>query len=180
MRIFSDCDGVLAAFDEHCEDLFGAGPRVLGDEELWRRVNEDTHKFWFDMPVKDGGVELMTAMRAAAKRFAAAIPGSPEVPDVLTGCPRDNANPLEVCAFAAAHKPEWVAKHFGADLLVITCFSRDKPKHMINPRDILVDDFIANVKKWQKAGGKTVWYRTAEQAIADLNEKVEYELTRSA
>lgn len=156
-HIFYDNDGVLAAFDEHVEELWGATPRELGDEELWARVGE-TPTFWSHMPVKAGAYELFEI-------------GLPFGPSILTGCPKTGYD------VAAAHKPEWIDKHFGQKygikIPVITCFSKDKPLHMKNPKDILVDDFIVNIKRWQKAGGTTVWYQNAEQAMADLKRKIE-------
>jgi len=157
VHIFFDNDGVLAAFDEYVEELWGAGPRELGDEELWRRV-EETPTFWSHMPVKDRAHELFEV-------------GLPYGPTILTGCPRTGFER------AAAHKPEWIDQHFGQryglKIPVITCLSRDKPLHMKNPKDILVDDFIVNIKRWQKAGGRTVWYRDVDQSIEDLKRKIE-------
>ena len=167
-HVFLDNDGVLAAFDEHVFDLYGGPPRGLtfdcpergllkGDAALWAHVNQDPEGFWSSIPVKEGAYEL----------FETALPYNPTI---LTGCPRDGYD------VAAAHKPLWIAEHFGkkygVKVPVITCFSRDKPLHMKNPGDILVDDFIANIKKWQKAGGSTVWYQTADQAVRDLKAKI--------
>lgn len=162
-----DLDGVLGAFDEHVESLFGGPPRGLtfdcperglikGDAALWAHVGQ-TPDFWEAIPVKEGAYEL----------FEVALPYKPTI---LTGCPRDGYD------VAAAHKVQWIAKHFaakyGVEVPVITCFSRDKALHMKNPGDILVDDFIVNIKRWQQAGGSTVWYRDAQQAITDLKAKI--------
>jgi hypothetical protein len=159
MNVFLDCDGVLGNFDAHCVALFGKTPTELGDVELWRLVQEDSAKFWLEMPVMAGAYELMEVAK-------------PHNVTVLTGCPYDVNDRDRICGHAERHKAEWIAAKFG-DVPVITCFSKHKPLHMKAPRDILVDDFIANVKKWQKAGGRTVWYRDAEQAIADLKRKLE-------
>ena len=162
-----DLDGVLGAFDEHVESLFGGPPRGLtfdcperglikGDAALWAHVGQ-TPDFWEAIPVKEGAYEL----------FEVALPYKPTI---LTGCPRDGYD------IAAAHKVEWIAEHFGkkygVTIPVITCFSRDKPLHMKAKGDILVDDFIVNIKRWQQAGGSTVWYRDAVQATNDLKAKI--------
>jgi hypothetical protein len=159
-NVFLDLDGVLGAFDEHVEALWGTGPRQLGDAKLWSLVNQDREAFWSGIPLKAGALEL----------FAAA---APYAPTILTGCPYDVDNKDQICPVASSHKIQWIAKHFGPSVPVITCFSRLKPNHMLTTDDILVDDFIVNIKNWQKAGGRTVWYKTAEQAIEDLKRKLE-------
>lgn len=152
VNVYLDKDGVLADFDAHVERLFGAPPRVLGDEKLWQCV-EATPDFWETMPVKDRAHDL----------FAIAAPYKPII---LTGCPKTGYER------ASEHKPRWIERHFGSGIQVITCLSRDKPIHMKQPKDILVDDFIVNIKRWQKAGGRTVWYQNADQAIEDLKAKI--------
>jgi 5'-nucleotidase len=158
VTIYLDKDGVLADFDAHVERLFGAGPRQLGDAKLWECV-EATPDFWETMPVKAGAHEL----------FAIAAPYKPII---LTGCPKTGYER------ASEHKPIWINKNFGPGIEVITCLSKDKPLHMKRPKDILVDDFIVNIKRWQKAGGRTVWYQTADQAIEDLKRKIERAIAR--
>lgn len=160
-NVFLDCDGVLGNFDGHCVALFGKTPGELGEIELWRLVQQDSAAFWLTMPVMPGAHELMEM----AKPFNRTV---------LTGCPYDTADRERICQFAEVQKPEWIEKNFGPGIPVITCFSKHKPKHMIAPKDILVDDFIANIKRWQKAGGRTVWYRSAEQAIEDLRNRLEH------
>lgn len=167
-NVFLDNDGVLAAFDEHCEALFGAGPRGLvydcpdrgplkGDAALWAHVGT-RHDFWETIPVKEGAFDLVRA----------ALPHSPSI---LTGCPRDGYD------LAAAHKVQWVrkmiAEPLGVKIPVITCLSRDKPLHLKAPGDILVDDFIVNIKRWQKAGGTTVWYQNPADGLESFKRKLE-------
>jgi hypothetical protein len=153
VNVFLDLDGVLGAFDEHVEALWGAGPRELGDVKLWELVSGHP-PFWIDSPLKPGAQELFDV-------------AAPYNPTILTGCPTTGFD------HAVEQKRLWIDKHFGTHVPVIACLSRDKPLHMTQPKDILVDDFIVNIKRWQKAGGTTVWYQTADQAIADLKRKLE-------
>ena len=160
MHIFLDNDGVLADFSNHCKALFGKYPKELADFDLWRLVDQDREAFWADIPVKDGARELFEL-------------ASPFAPTVLTGCPRDNqSEERKLCPYAVSHKKEWVAKHFGDQVPVITCFSRDKPGFMYNPGDILVDDTYINIKRWRNANGYGIWYQTAFQAINELKKKL--------
>lgn len=146
-HLFLDVDGVMADFDAHVTDRFGAGPQELGTARLWQLVESESD-FWSSIPLKAGARELWELAKDHDPTF-------------LTGCPRTSFD------MAAAHKRHWLRQHFG-DVPVITCLSRDKASHMKAPGDILVDDFIANVRRWQKAGGRAIWYRNAGQALNEL------------
>lgn len=160
MNLNFDNDGVLADFDRHCKAMFGKYPNELEDVELWRLVNQDREAFWSGIPVKDGAHELFAI-------------GAPFNPTIITGCPRNGDIRTEICPVASEHKKKWVATHFGDHIKVITCFSRDKPLHMVQEGDLLVDDMYLNIKRWKKAGGRAIWYQNAEQAISDLKRKLE-------
>lgn len=155
MKLFLDLDGVFADFDAHVHALFGFQPRSVPDDVLWARV-EETPDFWLDMPVKHGAHDLWAV-------------AAPHNPSFLTGCP---ATGFER---ASAHKKQWVATHFSPSADVITCRSRDKQKHMTAPGDVLLDDFVANIKRWEKAGGRPIYYRNPHQALAALKEVLGHE-----
>lgn len=149
-QLFVDLDGVVAAFDEHVESLFGfrPGDPKVSDAEMWAYI-ETEPTFWLDIPVKWGAEALFEVVK-------------PHNPIFLTGVP------LGVNGERAhAQKPAWVKRHFG-DWPVITTKSRLKQTHMKAPGDILVDDRWRVLKKWKEAGGVAVHYRDAYQAIADL------------
>ena len=148
-HLFLDVDGVLADFDAHAAALFGASPRELGDDRLWQLV-EGLADFWTGIPLKAGAMDIWDVAKD-------------QDPTFLTGCPRTGYDR------AAAHKREWLRRHFG-DVPVITCFSRDKARHLKAPGDILVDDRIVNIKRWEKAGGRGIRYRDARQTVRDLRE----------
>jgi 5'-nucleotidase len=147
-RIFCDCDGVLADFQRHVFDLSGYHPDQIPDDDMWDWINAQP-EFWPTMPVKFGAPELW----ALIKPYGAMV---------LTGCPKGNYD------MAASQKTAWIRQHFGADVQVITCLSRNKPLHMVNPGDILIDDMGRNVRRWALAGGVTVHYRKFDQAMHDL------------
>ena len=154
LHLFLDVDGVLADFDAHVAAMFEASPRELGDDRLWPLV-EGLAEFWTSIPLKAGAMDIWAVARKHDPIF-------------LTGCPRTGFDR------AAAHKREWLRRHFG-EVPVITCFSRDKARHLKAPGDILVDDRIANIKRWEKAGGRGIWYRDAEQTVRDLRQALRSE-----
>lgn len=152
-KVFCDNDGVLADFDRHVLELFGTPPSGIPDDEMWDLILA-TPDFWPTIPLKYGAHDLW-AMLAPYKRA------------FLTGCPKGH---YEV---AAAHKVVWLKKHFGDDVEVITCLSRNKPLHMESPGDILIDDMSGNMRRWRKAGGIGIHYRTVEQAMTDFKSVME-------
>jgi hypothetical protein len=85
----------------------------------------------------------------------------PILPVVITGCPRSNFD------FVAEQKKRKFKIYF-PDIEIVTCLSRDKPLHMKNPGDILIDDFAKNIKRWEKAGGKGIRYYNYKQAMNEL------------
>lgn len=147
-KVFCDNDGVLADFQMHLFELFGIHPGSVPDDDMWAMVLA-TPDFWPTIPVKYGAHDLWALLK-------------PHNPVVLTGCPK---NHYEV---AAAQKVKWVKHHFGADVEVITCLSRNKPRYMESPGDILIDDMRGNTRNWVKAGGVAVQYRTVRQAMTDF------------
>lgn len=146
-HLFVDSDGVFADFDLHIKTLFGKWPREMSDDVMWKLASEHP-EFWSHMPVKYGAEELWEFVK-------------PYNPTVLTGCPKSDYTRAET------HKRAWWQHHFAHDQ-VITCLSKDKGTHIKKPGDILVDDMIKNIKRWEKAGGKGVWYKNARDAIAQL------------
>lgn len=158
IRIALDCDGVIFDFNGHCEDRFGAHPHHLtfthedgvilkGDAALWSHVN-GCPDFWLDMPKFEHADELVEMARPYGVQF-------------LTGCPVNGYDRAD------AEKRIKLAKLWPG-IPVITCRSKDKPIYMQQPGDILVDDFVRNIKKWTAAGGVAIHFKTFEQAARDL------------
>lgn len=153
MQVFTDNDGVLANFNRNVVNFFGKHPADWNNDEMWEAINQEPD-FWHTVPLKDGATRLWAVL-------------TPYNPIVITGCPKDNF------AMASAHKTIWIKKVFGEDVRVITCLAKDKQTHMTAPGDILIDDFKSNIKRWEKAGGRGVWYRNVDQAITDFQKMVE-------
>ena len=158
IRCSFDWDGVHADFNGHSEKLFGAQPRELtfdcpqrgqikGDEALWAHV-ETAPTFWSHAPVFYGSPELFAIAEPYGVQF-------------ITGCPSTGFER------AAKEKTAKINALFPG-VPVITCRSRDKADFMQKPGDILVDDFVANIRRWEKAGGYYVYYKNHKQAVYDL------------
>ncbi len=171
MRYFQDSDGCLANFDQQVFNFFGKWPREIPDDDMWAMILEIADEFWSTMPLKYGAIDLWELLveKSPLRLVGEGITAKYEkvMPIILTGCPK---NHFEV---AAAHKIAKAKEHFGDEVQIITCLSRNKPLHMESPGDILIDDFARNTRRWIKAGGRAVHYRTFEQAVTDFKALIE-------
>jgi hypothetical protein len=148
VHCFCDLDGTLANFDQHVIANFGVHPHEITDDLLWSLV-KTIPDFWLTMPLNHRAHLLWDFIQAYN-------------PVILTGCP------ASLYDTASAQKVQWAKTHFGEDVSVITCLTREKVSHMLSPQDILIDDFGSTVRRWRKAGGRAVHFRTIDQAISHL------------
>ncbi|KIC42260.1 hypothetical protein RA27_02430 [Ruegeria sp. ANG-R] len=151
MRLFLDCDGVLADFDRHFETCFGSPPRDYQDKSgasiFWRDIKSEQPTFYRDLPLMPDARELFDAV-------------SHMRPIILTGCPRGG--------WAEPQKLAWANEHFPGVPMVV-CMSGDKRKYC-QPGDTLIDDRPQHRSKWEGAGGVWITHTSAESSIAQLVE----------
>ena len=149
-RLFLDCDGVLADFDEGARRLLGMPPAAFeakhGRREFWRRI-ATAPNFYGTLP----------EMPDARALFDAVVHLKPTI---LTGLPLGN--------WAAPQKIAWAAEHFPG-VAIITCMARDKHKHMA-PGDVLVDDRENHRRAYEDAGVIFVHHSSAEDSLRQLAE----------
>jgi hypothetical protein len=155
MQLFVDLDGVLADFDTHYQNIFGALP------PKWRSLDPDSDhdvdwnavtkrgNFYLDMPPMADMEKLWFHVR----RYK---------PIILTGIPSSVPE-------AAENKRAWVRKHIGTSPRVICCRSREKSLHA-QPGDILIDDWEKYKQLWVDMGGIWVTHTSAVDTIAQLDE----------
>lgn len=132
-KLFLDLDGVFSDFDQHYNDLFNQSNKEIKDNVMWKNIHS-YDKWWTEMPKMKTFDQLWDIVKIYN-------------PTILTGCPPSKFN------HASEGKKEWCKKHFGENVPVITCLSRDKYKHMTQEGDILIDDMEKNCKKWEDNGG---------------------------
>lgn len=143
--LFLDLDGVLADFDRHVRELFGAAPSEMPVSKMWAAA-ERAPGFFETMPMTADGWELWEFTR-------------PFEPTILTGLPRGN--------WAAPQKRRWVAEHLGPDVPVITCMARDKCNYA-TAGAVLVDDTTKFADRWIDRGGIFVHHTSAAESIEEL------------
>jgi hypothetical protein len=150
MRLWLDCDGVLADFDTLALEVFGLPPRraegVLGPT-----------RFWADLRSYEGFYEKLPLMPDAMELFDAVKHLNPAI---LTGLPQGD--------WAEPQKRAWGRKHF-PDTKMICCASKDKRNYM-QPGDVLVDDWPKYRQLWEDAGGIFVLHTSAKDSITKLKE----------
>lgn len=148
MRLFLDCDGVLADFDRAATALLGMPPRRFqqrfGPGEFWARIGA--------APDFYGTLPLMPDARVLFETVAHLRP------TILTGVPRGG--------WAEAQKVRWAARHFPG-IPIITTFARNKRDHG-RPGDVLVDDTLTHAHLWEGMGGVFVHHRNAAASLAEL------------
>lgn len=149
-KLFLDCDGVLADFDEGATRVFGMSPKAFqarrGPGPFWARL-ASTPDFYATLPLLPGALELFEAVRHLD-------------PIILTGLPRGK--------WAEPQKRAWAAQHFPATTM-ITCMARDKRDHC-TPGDVLVDDQEKYAELWQGAGGVFILHKHVETTLQALAE----------
>lgn len=149
-RLFLDCDGVLADFDEGARQLLGSLPNDF---------------------IRDRGAKAFWARIAKAPNFYGTLPEMPDArslfdavshlkPTILTGLPMGD--------WAAPQKVSWAAEHFPG-VAIITCMARDKHKHM-NRGDVLVDDREKHRTEYERAGVRFVHHTSAADTLRQLAE----------
>lgn len=148
MQIFCDLDGVLVDFEGGFLRNFGFAHNSVSEGEMWQYImSHDRH--WHDLPMMHDGAVLWEFIKD-------------KNPIILTGCPRTGYDA------AVRGKREWCAKFLGPEVPVITCRSKDKPQHMLDPGDILIDDLRKNQVRWEAANGLFVLHTSAENSIKQL------------
>lgn len=150
VRLFLDCDGVLADFDAASSQLFGfddAEERV-GAGVFWKTIEKARGGFFRRLPLMPEAMKLFGAVKHMR-------------PTILTGCPYGG--------WAEPQKVAWAAEHFPGTR-VITCKSSEKSVYC-DPGDVLVDDVAKYAHLWEARGGVFVLYDgSAPRALERLAE----------
>ena len=147
-RLFLDCDGVLADFDQGARDLLGMTPKAYiakhGRGAFWKKL-ANAPNFYGRLPEMPDARVLFNAVKHLE-------------PTILTGLPLGR--------WAAPQKIEWAAEHFPG-VPITTCMAADKHKHM-QPGDVLVDDREKHRQAYEAAGVVFVHHQNAEDSLRQL------------
>ena len=151
MIIYLDMDDVVADWMPAARAIVNRnweyGERIPDSD--WNKVRAKA-RFYRDLPVKDGALELVDFCRNAV------VDGLADDLRFLTALPHDYSVP-----FAAYDKVMWASKRFERIPVLFGPYSHDKWKHC-QPGDILIDDRTSNCDDWVRSGGQAHIYRTWE------------------
>ena len=156
-KVYLDMDGVLADFDKRFEDLSGMKPGEFeskyGKNKFWDFIDEE-HKvsFWVGIPEMPGAKQLVDAV----KKYNYELLTAPSVKKQ-----------------SYLGKILWVRNHkdlFGGKPRIN--FKKAKEKHEVKPNlqktDILIDDRLDTIERWNNAGGTGIHYQNISQVLNDL------------
>ena len=159
MKIYFDMDGVLSDFERGVAELCGLEPRPQGknspeeDDQMFEAIRKVEH-FYDRLKPLPGAVELF---QEAWKQYG-------DDCQILTGIPK----PHRGIFTAEEDKREWVRRFISPDVIVNVVLRKEKSQFCTGPDCILVDDFIANIRAWEKAGGKGILHRSVEETWDEL------------
>jgi len=134
-KLYCDLDGVLVDFEKGVKERMGKLPEDLNQKYMWMTLRK-TPNFYANLPWMPEGKALWDAI----KEFN---------PIILTGCP--------IGGWSEADKRIWCARELGANIKVITCNTKDKPK-FCSEGDILIDDRDVIKDAWIAKKGKYLHY----------------------
>ena len=156
-KVYLDMDGVIADFDRRFEDISGMKPHEFeskfGKKAFWNLIDEDNKiSFWVGIKPMEGAsklvnavkkynYELLTSPSAKKQSYLGKILWVRNHRDILGGKPKIN-------------------------------FRKAKEKHNIksnlSTNDILIDDRMDTIERWNNAGGTGIHYINASQVLNDL------------
>jgi hypothetical protein len=149
IKLFSDLDGVIVAFDKEFEKL-GHGTieefelRHPHPAALWNFISTHSDHFWLNMEWVPDGKELWNFI----KKYN---------PTLLT-------TPAQSVPHCVEDKQAWVKRELGNYNVII---SGHKYKYA-TPGAILIDDMEKNIIPWNEAGGIGILHINATNTIAAL------------
>jgi hypothetical protein len=152
-KLFLDCDGVLADFDRHFEELTGHNPRSYeerhGTGPFWKIISHAKGGFFNQLKKMPDADNLVEAVRHTR-------------PTILTGIPNGS--------WAIKEKLTWRMDNY-PDLPMTCCASKDK-KLAKDPSvtNVLVDDWTKYKDAWEENGDVFIHHTSAENSIRQLRE----------
>lgn len=150
-KLFLDCDGVLADFDRHFEEMTGHAPRSYEE-------SHGTGPFWKIISKAEGGFFNQLKKMPDADTLVEAVRHTN--PTILTGVPNG--------AWSIQEKLTWRLNNYPS-LTMVCCASKDK-KLAKDPNriNVLVDDWTKYRSEWEENGDIFVHHTSAEESIAKL------------
>lgn len=148
MKLYLDCDGVLADFERGAHALLGMPAEAYqaryGPGGFWKRLAR-AEGFYTGLGLLPDAMELFQAVEHLR-------------PAILTGVP--------VGKWAEPQKRLWTDRHFPGVEVIVTLAR--KKHEFCRSGDVLVDDRDKYRPQWEQAGGVFIHHRSAQETLAAL------------
>ena len=148
--IYCDMDEVLVAFMKGAEKAIGKDFKSTDKEERWKAINQ-TKGFWANLDWMPGAKRLYQFIEKYDPYILSAYSGRD--PSSRTG------------------KLKWLAKNTnfkkGRINLVMRSHKQRYAKTDGKP-NVLIDDYMKNIKEWEKKGGIGVHHTSVPKTISEL------------
>ena len=156
LKIYLDMDGVLANFSDHYRKLFGVEPTLKSkdDPHISKILGTDFFKNLEKFSTSDDVVKL--ALKYGGNRYG--ICSSP-----LRGDFQNSSD----------NKKQWLLLNL-SPLPNKIIFTRKKEKYAVQDghSNVLIDDKLSNIEKWNAAGGHGILYDAKQHTIQYLEDKL--------
>lgn len=158
LTIACDLDGVLANFDKKISELNGGmACSAVPRGKLWASVahyNDNVQPFFLSLEKMPDADHLWDFVRSNfINVFILSAAGY---------TPRNGAE----------QKKEWVAKHFGRDVVTKVVNGSGDKAAFATPNTILIDDREKSIIPWVNAGGIGILHRNAAETIRMLKDTI--------
>ena len=150
-EIYCDLDEVLVDFRRGADAAVGGDFIKMNKDERWNRVNQ-TKGFWANLGWKPGGKRLHDFI----------IRYNPHVLSAYTG--RDPTS--------KTGKMKWLKKNTGFKRANVHLVKRAQKQAYAKTKEekpnILIDDYIKNIREWENKGGIGIHHTDVSKTISEL------------
>jgi len=156
MEVYLDLDGVLVDLERgfHVVSGFELKPNHgLSDEELWSNALL-VDDFWLGLDKMHDADKLVEFV---CENF--------NVVHVLSA-------PQHLFHSCKTQKEQWVEKHYINTFDNINIVPRKEKYKFAHSRAVLIDDYIKNVKEWEKHNGIGIQHFNTEQTIIEIKDRI--------
>lgn len=163
--VYVDLDGVLVDLNKGFSELTGSFVEEFiqknGDAAFWDLLEKQGDKWWTTLPFTQDGKELWTFVRNNFKNVK--ILSSSGSFDTLSN------------RYARLGKYEWVLANlfdiYKEDIIIVNGSS--KKAVYARPGDILIDDLLKNIQRWNKNKGIGLWHHRTVDTIKALQSYID-------
>ena len=149
-EIYCDLDEVLVDFMRGADAVIGSSFVKYDRAERWNKINQ-TKGFWANLGWKPGGKRLHDFI----------IRYNPHVLSAYSGRDPNSRD----------GKNKWLKKNTGFKRANINLVKREQKQKFATTNDkpnILIDDYIKNIKEWENKGGIGIHHTDVGKTISEL------------